>query len=208
MPVHGAGTNGRINSAYGGGPQRLVATVTEALGIPIDYYLEMDFNGFRGLVDGAGGVDMQVPLPARDPVSGLNIPEVTFDGNTALSWVRSRAYEEQLEDGTWRRDPRADHGRIERQQVFIRQLMHGLAAKAGGFNVFAMNRMLQTAVDDVRIDSELHSRLIAVARRVRSVEPETIEMATLPTVGARVSGQAVLKLDEPDARPVLDHFAT
>ena len=64
---------------------------------------------------------------ARDIHSGLNLQPgcQTLNGDMALAYARSRYYEEW--DGTdWQIDPRADLGRIERQQLFIREAVNGM----------------------------------------------------------------------------------
>src|SRR5207244_4957208 len=83
-----AGTNpqhqDRINSAIGtGGASRLIATIQQNLGVRINHYVEVDFVGFRSIVEAVGGVTMYVPAPARDTVSGLVVKSpgcVKFDG--------------------------------------------------------------------------------------------------------------------------------
>ncbi|MEO7837519.1 MAG: LCP family protein, partial [Acidimicrobiales bacterium] len=48
----------RINSAFQNGPEVLIKTLRESLGIEIDHYAEVDFNGFRGVVNAIGGVSL------------------------------------------------------------------------------------------------------------------------------------------------------
>ena len=48
----------RINSAYSDGPDVLAATITQELGIPIHHYVEVDFSGFKDLVDAVGGTEI------------------------------------------------------------------------------------------------------------------------------------------------------
>ena len=57
------GQRGRINSAYNGGPRRLIQTVKDNLGIPIHRYIEVDFVTFAKLVDAVGGVTIDFPYP-------------------------------------------------------------------------------------------------------------------------------------------------
>ncbi len=209
VPIHGTGKSNKINGAFNGGPKQLIPTVSEALGIPIDHYVQMDFNGFRGLVDAVGGVEMYIPSPVRDRQTGLSIPDpgcVRFDGNMALAWVRSREFQ-QMESGRWRVDPTADHGRIQRQQDFIRRLMREAAADAKSLNIFTIKDMVNTAVKNVQIDEEFdEDQLVGLARRFRSLEPEAVEMLTLPTTGAGIRGVSALKIKQPDAQPILDRF--
>ena len=127
VEIAGTGESQRINSAYNDGPERLAATVSQSLGIPIHHYVEVDFLGFKDIVDRIGGVEVCVDTAARDIHSGLNLQPgcQTLNGDMALAYARSRYYEEW--DGTdWEMDPRADLGRIERQQLFIREAVNGL----------------------------------------------------------------------------------
>ena len=50
VEIAGTGRSGRINSAYNEGPERLAATVTQALGIPVHHYVEVDFVGFKDII--------------------------------------------------------------------------------------------------------------------------------------------------------------
>ncbi|HVE47515.1 MAG TPA: LCP family protein [Acidimicrobiales bacterium] len=198
----------RINSAFEKGPDVLIRTITESLGIEIDHYAEVDFNGFRGVVDAIGGVTLFFDAPARDRVSGLDIRApgcVEMDGNTALAYVRSRNYQ-YLEKGKWQQDPTADIGRIARQQGFIRRVL-GKASRAGR-NPLTLNALVNTAVHEVTIDKAFSTKdIFRLARQFKSLEPEAVEIFSLPTTGARIDGKSVLRLVEPDAREILDRFS-
>ncbi|HEX2698817.1 MAG TPA: LCP family protein [Acidimicrobiales bacterium] len=197
----------RINSAFEKGPQVLIATIKDQLGIEIDHYAQVDFNTFRGLVDAIGGVSIYFPSPARDKKSGLNVANpgcVKMDGNTALSYVRSRNYE-YFESGKWRIDPTADLGRIERQQSFIRRVL-GKASKVGR-NPVRLNSIISSAVPNVKIDDAFSTKdILRLAKRFHSLEPEAVEMLPLPTVGTRERGASVLKLKQPEASQIIDRL--
>jgi polyisoprenyl-teichoic acid--peptidoglycan teichoic acid transferase len=70
VPIAGSEDAGprRINTAFAQGPEVLIATLRDQLGIEIDHYAQVDFNGFRGIVDAIGGVEMYFPSPVRDTV--------------------------------------------------------------------------------------------------------------------------------------------
>ncbi|MFM7262174.1 MAG: LCP family protein, partial [Acidimicrobiales bacterium] len=63
----------RINSAYRSGPDAVVTTVQRALNIPIHHYLEIDFQGFKSIVDAVGGVEVCVDRASRDKSTGFFI---------------------------------------------------------------------------------------------------------------------------------------
>ena len=80
----------RINTAFSRGPDVLVATLQQNFGIPIQHFVEVDFAGFKGLVDAVGGVPVYFENPARDKNTGLNIPVsgcVTLNGDQALAYA-------------------------------------------------------------------------------------------------------------------------
>jgi LCP family protein required for cell wall assembly len=103
IPAHG---EGKINTAYflGGitdqGPELAQATVENLVGLSIDHLVEIDFNGFRSLVDQMGGIVIDVPEAIDDPqypdghygTLHLEIPagRQRMDGETALSYARTR----------------------------------------------------------------------------------------------------------------------
>ena len=197
----------RINTAFERGPEVLIATIRDQLGIEIDHYAQVDFNGFRGIVDAIGGVTLYFPSPVRDTVSGLNVAQpgcVQLDGNSALAYVRSRNYQYQ-DGGRWRFDPTADLGRIERQQSFIRRVI-GKASQVGR-NPVRLNSIINSAVPNVKIDKAFSTKdMLRLAKRFKSLEPDAVEMLPLPTFQTRESGAAVLKLKEPEATEVIERL--
>src|SRR2546422_351399 len=56
--IDGHRRHAKINSALDDSPQALIDTVEELSGIPIHHYVEVDFSGFRSLVDTVGGIDV------------------------------------------------------------------------------------------------------------------------------------------------------
>ncbi|MGH9165842.1 MAG: LCP family protein [Acidimicrobiales bacterium] len=192
-----------INSAFQKGPETLIATIRQELGIEIDHYAQVDFNGFRGVVNALGGVRLYFPSAARDSKSGLNVAEagcVALDGDKALAYVRSRNYQ-SLERGRWQTDPTADIGRIERQQDFIRVVIR--KASRSGRNPLTLNSLISTAVENVKIDKAFSTKDIRrLAGRFRSLEPDAVEILSLPTVPTG----AHLRLKQPDAGTVVDRF--
>jgi LCP family protein required for cell wall assembly len=197
------GTQGRINAAYQGGPAALIQTV-QGLGVPVHHYVEVDFVTFAGMVDAVGGVTIEIPHPARDDHSGLNLPEagaVRLDGVQSLAYVRSRRYTELI-DGSWRTDPTGDLGRVTRQQQFLRAVMSEAGSTRNPVEVMRISSALSGGL---RVDDRMgFFDALAFARRLRGLEPESVE---LPVFGFRTSGgAAVLGLVQPEADAVLASF--
>ena len=165
VPIAGTDGSSKINAAYNEGPARLARTVTESLGIPINHYIEIDFNGFKSLVDAIGGVEICVDAAAQDTHSGLLLQPgcQILDGTMALAFARSRHYEEWI-DGNWVEAPGADLGRIARQQLFIRTAVTALLQRIES-DPFAISSLLDAAVAAVRIDDSLDPVAAAGALR-------------------------------------------
>ncbi|HEX2273131.1 MAG TPA: LCP family protein, partial [Acidimicrobiales bacterium] len=202
VPIAGTDRSDRVNTAFAvGGPEGLISTLV-ALGIQVNHYAEVDFVGFREIVDAVGGVTVFSPAPARDARSGLEIPRagcVELDGTQALAYVRSREYE-TLVDGRWIADPRGDLGRIERQQDFVRRVMRE-AVSTGISSPITLNRLIGIGVKNLTVDATMStSDITHVARRFRSVDPDSVETLVLPTAPQTIDGKDVLVLEVDDAQ--------
>ncbi len=194
VPIAGTGESQRINTAYNEGPERLAATVSESLGIPVHHYVEVDFVGFKNIIDDLGGVEVCVGFGARDENSGLQINPgcQMLDGVQALAFARSRYYEQW--DGTsWVEDPRADLGRIERQQLFMRAAVDGALRKLRS-SPFGSGDVIGAVVDSVRIDDRLDP--IQAGEALRQAAEEGLRTYRLPVVNDTVGDAAILRLGE------------
>jgi LCP family protein required for cell wall assembly len=191
------GQEGKINGSYNQGPQNLINTITEKLDIHIDRYIEVDFASFGGLVDGLGGITIDFPHPATDASSGLNVTSsgpVKLDGEQALAYVRSRHYVEHV-NGEQVEDPRADLGRILRQQAFMRALF----AKLGDSkNPISLASTASKVTDGLRIDDDM-TLLDAMrfAWKLRALEPKPFDIKAVPEGnGLQLSGESEATLEE------------
>lgn len=207
VPISGEGYSAKVNAAYAvGGAPMLIDTLHDALGIEINHYVEVDFVGFQNIVDTVGGVEMYFASPARDKMSGLDIPNegcVTLDGFQALGFVRSRFYE-SYEAGRWQPPVGNDLQRIERQQDFIRRMI----AKASGVrNPFKINELVNIGVDNVTLDQGMSlGDILKLADRFRSFNPDAVDMFTLPTEPLAIQGQSALALQVDEAQVYIDRI--
>lgn len=96
---------GKINTAYyigevydlpGGGPALAIQTVEGFLGVPVNYYAQVDFAAFVAFIDEIGGIEVDVPEEIMvDPIGPHNTITLTagmqiLDGATALAYARNR----------------------------------------------------------------------------------------------------------------------
>ena len=197
------GQKGRINSTFASGPSNLISAV-EAIGIPVDQYLEINFVSFGKLVDAVGGITIDFPYPAVDDQSGLSIANSGpnhLNGAEALAYVRSRYYTEMV-NGKWRVDGTADIGRTERQRVFLTALMNEVAGERNPFQLFAIPGSLGAGMK--RGSTFSYPDAIGLAWAMKDATPE---MVVLPVTPRRTSGGADVLDLQPDARTVIGELA-
>lgn len=203
VEIAGTGRSDRINSAYSDGPQLLASTINQSLGIPIHHYIEVDFVGFKRIIDQIGGVEICIEFATRDLHTGLALQPgcPKLDGVQALAYARSRYYEE-FRDGDWRIDASADLGRIERQQLFMRAAVNG-ALETVQSSPFGSGGVLDAVVSSVRIDASVDP--IKAGEALRRAAAEKLDTYTLPVYGDTVNGKAILRLGD-GSEVILDYF--
>lgn len=206
------GDEARINTAIqrgNGRPDVLIQVLDDYLGIPIHHYVQLNFAGFRDLVDAIDGVPIYFPQPARDRNSGLSVLDtgcVTLDPVQALAYTRSRHYQELIDD-EWTSDPTGDLGRIGRQQAFIRAALDR-AVSRGARNPGTLDRLLDVALDSVTVDDDLTTGdIFDLAQRFRSFDPTSLETFAVPVEDDTTSaGAQIVRLVESEAEPTLALF--
>ncbi|MFS8104119.1 LCP family protein [Lentzea alba] len=165
-----------FNSAFStGGAACTVATVEQMSGVRIDHFVQIDFNGFRDVIDRLGGVEIDLPEPINDEKSGLHVPAgpQKLDGTQALAFVRTRY---SIGDGS-------DLNRIKNQQLFMKALSEKLANEnwlASPQKTFDLADILtKSIVTDEDLGSI--SKLADLAGKLTALKPESITYVTLPT---------------------------
>ncbi|MEH7504143.1 LytR family transcriptional regulator [Neobacillus drentensis] len=107
--IVGKGKEDKINHAYAfGGVEMAMDTVENFLDIPIDYYMKINMEGFKDIVDAVGGVTVQNNLDFTQDGFHFTKGELDLNGEEALSYSRMR-----------KKDPRGDFGRQTRQRQII-----------------------------------------------------------------------------------------
>lgn len=211
VDIPGVGRD-RINRAFNYGEDKVIETLKANFGIDIQHYLEIGFDGFRGIVDSLGGVEVYFAEPATDPCSTFDLEPPVFkrpglyklDGDTALLYVRSR-YLFTLLDGRWQRDPIPDTARIERQQDFIRRVA-AEAVKTSIANPITGVDVSDKTIAKLKIDEDLTrgdiNKLINGFRNLDPNNPSSLEMTTIPWM-ANPASSATLLVNDAAAAPVL-----
>ncbi|MGW2731456.1 LCP family protein [Streptomyces sp. NPDC001494] len=176
-----------FNSIYSQvGPACVVKTVEQISGVRMDHYVEVDFAGFKGLVDAIGGVTVTVDQDIHDSSSGLNLTAGThrLDGTQALQFVRTR---HGIGDGS-------DLGRIGLQQQFMLALLSEIKKQdllGSPTKTYKIADELTTALTT---DSDLASltKLADFGRSLNGVDPSTMETIMLPVAYDKVDPNRVV----------------
>ncbi|GMU79139.1 MAG: hypothetical protein AMXMBFR46_19320 [Acidimicrobiia bacterium] len=209
--IGNAKINAAFNSELGGGPDSIIAALKQNFDIDINHYLEVDFVSFREIVDSVGTVPVYVDRPVIDDFTGFIVVKpgcYRLDGTDALAYVRSRHLRYlNPRTGRMEEDPRADIGRIERQQDFIRR-MAGAVVQRSLHDPFKAREITQRVVDHLRVDDDFDKRdaldLVAAFRSVNPDDTSALEFVTFPFTEGNAGGQAVLFPDKSAAAPLLD----
>ena len=196
----------RINSAYREGPDVVVRTVQRALNIPIHHYLEVDFQGFKSIVDAIHGVEICVDRASRDKSTGFYIGRracKVVDGTQALAYARSRHFEQKFKDEGWKMDYTADIGRTKRQRQFVASLIKSAAGYLAEHPLKAAE-VMRNATGAFAVDPGLS--LVDLGRKLRPAAQGGAVSWALPVTNDMVQGRAVVRLTN-DAPPLLAYFA-
>ncbi|MFF9394270.1 LCP family protein [Streptomyces griseoluteus] len=176
-----------FNSIYSQvGPACVVKTVEQMSGVRMDHYMEIDFAGFKGLVDAIGGVTVNVPQDIHDSSSGLNLTAGThrLDGTQSLQFVRTR---HGIGDGS-------DLGRIGLQQQFLLALLSEVKKQdlmGSPTKAYTIADKLTAALTT---DSQLASltKLAEFGRSLNGVDPANMETIMLPVAYDRIDPNRVV----------------
>ncbi|MFG2894321.1 LCP family protein [Streptomyces sp. NPDC048248] len=180
-----------FNTAYEvGGPACAVKTVESMSGIRMDHFVEVDFTGFKKLINALGGVGITTTKAINDDNSHLHLRpgKHTLNGEDALGLVRTR-HGVPGGDGS-------DLGRIQLQQAFIKALMKQVKEVGVLSNPTKLYDVADTATKAVTTDTELNSvsELSGLAKGLSGIGSENIDMVTLPVTYDTADPDRVLPL--------------
>ncbi|MFC0471065.1 LCP family protein [Halalkalibacter kiskunsagensis] len=185
--IIGRGTIDKINHAYAfGGVEMTMDTVENFLNIPIDHYVSINMEGFKGLVDALGGV--QVTNEFSFEYGGYTFPEgeLYLSGDEALAYSRMR-YE----------DPRGDFGRNDRQRQIVEAVIQE-GAQIG--SITKVGSVLNEVGKSVRTDLDLDG-MWTVQSKYRGAR-HSVEQLEIKGNGTRIDGIYYLEIPSDEVERV------
>lgn len=181
--------------AYGGA-QLSKRTVVEFLDIPIDYYIEVDWQGFMKAVDILGGVDLYVErnMNYEDPYAKLSIHLTKgyqhLDGEKAGQYVR------------FRYDELGDIGRVQRQQRFLQALSDEMF-RVG--TILKLPALTSTLRQCVATDMPTFT-MLKLANTVKGLSEKGVHTEMLPGNFATINGQSYWVPNKEQSRKLVEQL--
>lgn len=192
----------KLNAAFSfGGAPLLISTLEGATGLRIDHYIEINFLGFKNIIDALGGIDVCVKRDINDPKSYLTLKAglQTLDGLQALRYVRTRYF-----------DGRGDIGRMERQQEFMSAVLRKASSTGTLLNPIKLVNFFNAAIKTVTTDEELDKNdLLTLGKQLKNLSANNVRTLTVPlsNANARVDGLgSVVLWDEVLAPDLFDRL--
>jgi LCP family protein required for cell wall assembly len=180
VQLSGYSTKTKINhSYYYGGVNLTMDTIEYFLGIKIDDYVLVDFDGFVDLVDTLGGVDIDVDQRMINYDEGINLnPGLqTLDGTEALGYCRFRIGQ----DGT---SSVSDIQRAEHQQNFLIAMKDKLISLSTLWKIPKL-----VAIADKYLETTISSTdAIKLGNTLLNMDLENIKTYTISTYSMWING--------------------
>jgi len=182
----------QLNSTFSfGGPACLWRTLEQVTSIHIDHFVEVDFEGFKSIVNDVGGVPVCLPYPIKDPASKLNLPagKSMVHGDQALAFVRERhiGYGSDLQ-------------RINRQQVFLASLAQKIKLSSSLSNPTKLYGLVHDIASSLTTDSGLTlTAMYAIANSLKSLSTSALQFIMAPVVPYPPNPNDLVEFSQPSA---------
>jgi len=163
----------KINAAYAyGGIEESINTVENFINVPIDYYVQVNMEGFKDIVDAVGGIDVDNQYAFELDGVTLKTGPQHLNGTKALQYARMR-----------KDDPRGDFGRAERQREVISKIIE----KGKSFSTLTKYDDILTALEDnIKTNLTLND-MIGIQSSYKPAA-ETIEKLEIKGDGKMING--------------------
>jgi polyisoprenyl-teichoic acid--peptidoglycan teichoic acid transferase len=173
VEIIGKGTQDKINHAYAFGSEEMAMnTVENFLDIPIDYFVKVNMEGFKDIVDAVGGITVNNDLDFSYGGYHFAKGQVTLDGKKALAYTRMR-----------KEDPRGDFGRQIRQ----RQIIQGVIKEGASLSSLTNYGDIFTALGNNVKTNLTFDQMVSIQKNYKSAGND-IDQMTIKGKGTRISG--------------------
>ncbi|WP_462363021.1 LCP family protein [Pyramidobacter porci] len=185
----------KLNHAYAfGGIELLRDTVINLTGVPVNYYLVLNYASFPKIVDAIGGVDIDVPrrMQYTDRAQNLHIDFAPgrrhMNGADGLKYVR------------FRHDSLGDIGRMKRQQEFAKAFLDKVKSPA---ILPRIPELIELVLAEIKTDIPVKTAL-QLAGQLKDMKLSNVRFFTMPGSTAYIDGLSYFVADLQRASQEMD----
>jgi LCP family protein required for cell wall assembly len=202
MPDYTNASSGKFNSIYSFGDssvsniQRVVDTVQQCFGIPVDAYVTTSCDNIVEIVDIIGGIPINMPYTVYyEPGKIIYEGEQVLNGTQSEWFVRYRSgYNE------------GDIGRVKAQRIFLAAAMK----KMLDMGSFKMMSCVNEVYEKELLATDLSlAQISMIADLASTISMENVNVYMLPGEGADAYGQSIWSVHKRAALEIVnEHFRT
>lgn len=181
----------KITHAHAYGKEELVIkTVENFLDIPVDYYIKVNFQGFKNIIDVLGGVTLNVEKRMYYPPEEIDLKPglQKLNGHDALAYVRFRS------------DGQGDIGRVERQQKFLSALTDHIKSIATIPKIPSLIKEINTHVKTNMTTKDI----LYFASKFMSINHENIQHYMIPGRADIINGLSYWVSDTKELEKIVN----
>ena len=201
------GNMDKINHAHSNGGVKLtMKTIRDFLNLDIDYYVKVDYEIVKDMVDAIGGVEIDVPQkmeyieydPSVPPLN-INIKKglQVLDGKNAHDFLRWRT-----NNNMTRGYPMGDIGRIQAQQYFMKELIKQTLKPK---NIIKLPKLIEAYSENVETNIPL-SVMAKGAMSAKKIDVENMKTATIPGEFLDLDSVSYWKYSENDTKIMVEEM--
>lgn len=193
VTIPNSGEKTKINHSYAyGGIPLLESTLEKNLGIEVNHYVQVDFDGFAALIDALGGITIDVEKDMRNDAEHINLKKglQKLNGTDALGYVR------------WRSDGLADVGRVQRQQKFVKAVLEEVAQTS---TIWKLPSLINVFNANVKTDMTT-GQMLSIANSYRTMQAGAIETFSLPGTPQMLNGVSYWIPDKAQCNTLLEYL--
>lgn len=191
--IIGKGSIDKINHAYAYGNEEMAMnTVENFLDIPIDYYIKVNMEGFKDIVDAVGGITVNNDLDFSQ--DGYHFPkgQVTLNGEKALAFTRMR-----------KEDPRGDFGRQLRQ----REIIQGVLREGASLSSLTNYKNIFSALGNNVRTNLTFDQIMEIQRNYKSAA-NNVEQMSITGSGTKISGIYYYTVSDEEKQRIQNELKT
>ncbi len=189
----------KMNSAYSyGGPRLVIKTFKQLTGLPVNAWIETDFAGFWHVVNILGGVYLPIDhkyfVPASADYKSINLEPgyQLVRGKQALNYVR------------FRHDEFFDFGRMQRQQLFLRELQRQSGRWSSDWE--RVVKLIKAITSETKSNLNSLAKLEPLVELSFEVDTSKVHQAHLEGASAMINGASIVETCPEQIAEVVDQF--